>query len=403
MNERTRTKLLPPHLWVALSLMAILILASCFSRQLNGQGWDFSAYYKAAGRLIAGESPYFYEKAFSYKYAPVVALPFTVFHLFSYETARWIYAALHALIALSLPYVLYRVLEKDTRLKIEQKPEFFVMGLLVAFMGSFRFVDSEFHASQIGLWIIWFLLAGIWLLQSAGHRRWGRAAGLALMSLASLVKIHSAIFFVTFAKWRAWKTWAWVAGIFLVVAALPDPRLWLDWVEQIRRTTYDLPMDMSSVNLQGFYPLGVLHFGMNQFSAWPLALALPFVLMASLSTSRYSLRDLVDSPLAVLLSISVWLLLGFLASPLPWQYTYSVLWVLFPLSWAASTLRERRWIWGIALFLGLSPQGIVGKSASMWIESKQSVFFAILVFWILLLRQASRWRTRAPATTKARP
>ncbi|MEO5666446.1 MAG: glycosyltransferase 87 family protein [Bdellovibrionota bacterium] len=395
MTERTGPKLLPLHLVVALSLIAILILASCFSRQLNGHGWDFAAYYRASERFLRGESPYFYEKAFSYKYAPVVVLPFTFFNLFSFETARWIYAALHALVALSLPYVLYQVLEKDKRLKISLKPEVFAMGLLVAFLGCFRFIDSEFHVSQIGLWIAWLLIAGVWVLQRFGHRVWGRICGLVLISLASLVKIHSAIFFVTFAKMKEWKSSVWVAGVFLVVAMLPNPAMWLDWAEQIRRTTFDLPMDASSVNLQGFYPLGVLHFGMNQFSAWPLLLTLPFLAMTILSTAHYSLRDLKESSLAVLLSLSTWLLLGFLASPLPWQYTYSILWMLFPLSWVASTTRERRWLLGIALFLGLSPQGIIGKHASMWIESRQSVFFAILIFWTILLKQASRWKLRS--------
>jgi uncharacterized membrane protein len=51
----------------------------------------------------------------------------------------------------------------------------------------------------------------------------------------------------------------------------------------------------------------------------------------------------------------------------------------------------------IALFLGLSPQGIIGKAASFWVESHHSVFFAILLFWMLLLRQASRWRLRETA------
>jgi hypothetical protein len=393
MTEATRPRL-PTHLLIALALIGVLLLASCFSRQLSGLGWDFEAYFKAAGRWLSGTTPYFYEKNFSYKYSPVMVLPFTFFHLFSYESARWIYAALHAMVALSLPCLLYSILEKDTRLHLRRKPETFATGLLVAFLGSFRFIDGEFHVSQIGLWIIWTLLAGVVVLQKIGHRKWGRALGLALMSLASLVKIHSSIFFLSFLKWRSKKTWAWVGGVFVLIAMLPDPRMWLDWAEQIRRTTYDLPINETSINLQGFYPFGVVQLGLNQFSPEPLLLAVPFFIACFFFTSRYSLRDIRLSPLPVLLSISSWLLLGFMASPLPWQYTYSILWVLIPLSWVSSSSSERRALLVIALFLGLSPQGIVGKATSMWIESHHSVFFAILFFWILLLRQAHRWRLR---------
>lgn len=390
-----RQKNLPLHLSVALVLMGLLILASCFSRQLSGNGWDFEAYFKAAGRWLGGNSPYFYEKDFSYKYAPVIVLPFTFFHLFSYDVARWIYAAFHAAVAVSLPYLLFHILKRDTRLKLGEKPEVFAMALIIAFFGSFRFIDSEFHISQIGLWIIWALLVGVWTLQRVGNRVWGRVVGLSFMSLAALTKIHSSMFFLTFLKWRSWKTWLWVGGVFLVVASLPSPHMWLDWVEQIRRTTYDIPIHADSNNLQGFYPFAVIRLGMHQFGPQPLLLVIPFFVIALFSTSRYSLRDLGHAPLPILLSICTWLLLGFLASPLPWHYTYSILWVILPLSWVAGTPRERRWLVGITMFLGLSPQGIIGKPFSMWIENHHSVFIAILLFWLVLARQSARWRIRS--------
>jgi hypothetical protein len=386
---------LPLHLLVALVLMALLIVASCFARQLGGQGGDFAGYFMAAGRWLLGESPYVYERPFSYQHAPVIVLPFTVFHFLGFESARWVYAALHAFVALAAPYALYRVLETDTRLRIGSKPELFAMGLLTAFLASFRFIDSEFRVSQINLWTMGILISGLWLLQNAGHRFVGRIVGLALLSLASLVKIQSAIFFITFAKWRSWKTWAAVFGVLVGVALLPDPRLWVDWAEQLRNTAYNLSTTTSASNLQGFYPLAVTRLGFKALSVWPVLLTLPFFAMVFFSTARYSLRDLQSAPLPVLLSISTWLLLGFMASPIPLQHTYSILWVLIPLSWVAATRRERRWILGIALFLGLTPQGIVGKVASDWLESRQSVFAAILVFWFILLRQASRWRIRS--------
>ncbi len=388
-------KELPRFLKITLALIAFVLIASGVSRQLAGDGYDFQAYYKAAGRWLAGTSPYVYEKAFAYKYAPVVVLPFTFFHAFSYDVARWVYTLLHIALALTLPFALHHYLRQDSRLNLKVHSRRYATGLVVSFVATLRFVDGEFQVSQIGLWIIGGPLGGLLLLQRAYHSAFYRALGLALMSLASLVKVHTALAFLSFAKWRSWKTWAWVAGVYLLVALLPDPRMWLDWARQMRETTYDLPIRGDANNLQGFYPVAVLRFGMNQFGFAPLLLALPMAIFAFVATGRHSLEDLRTHPSSLLLSLSSWILLGFMASPLPWQYTYSILWVLIPLSWVCATTLERKVILAVSLFLGLSTQALIGKSNSQWIENHHSVFAALLIFWTVLTLQAARWRPRS--------
>ncbi len=375
---------------VGLGIIAILILASCFSRQLNGQGWDFGAYYKAAGRILNGDSPYLYERDFSYKYAPVVALPFSVFHFFSYDVARWIYAALHALLAIVLPYLLYRIVSRDWSDKSVDAKESFVMGIFISFLGTLRFIDSEFHVSQIGLWIIGGILLGILFLQRFPQSRPLRTAGIAFVSLAALVKIHTILIALSFAKLKDKIGMLWITGVFFVIALLPTPKYWIDWAVHMKRSSYDLPIDTTSINMQGFFPLAINHLGVPNFKLWPLALALPLVIWAWLSLKRFVLADVPKNASHVLLNMSIWALLGFMASPLPWQYTYSILWVLIPLSWSLANEIEKRWILGVSLFLGFSPQGIIGKAASYWLEQRQSVFAAILIFWVVMLLQSKR-------------
>ena len=210
------------------------------------------------------------------------------------------------------------------------------------------------------------------------------------MSFAALIKIHSGIFFLSFVKKIDWKNWLWMAGVFLAIALLPNPKLWLAWAEQIRVTTHDLPITSVSYNLQGFYPFGVIHLGMDQFGPRPLLLALPFLIVAWLVTPKLFLDDAQKRPMLTLLTISLWLLWGFMASPLPWQYTYSILWVLVLLSWVSATAREKNILVGIAAFLAVTPHGIIGKTAAHWLETRQNVFFAVLAFWCLLAVQARR-------------
>ncbi len=379
---------------IGLGIIAFLILASCFSRQLNGTGWDFEAYFKAAGRILSGDSPYLYERDFSYKYSPVVALPFTVFHLFSYDVARWVYAALHALLAIVLPYMLYSLLKpswstQDNEARREQK-EAFVMGVFITFLATLRFIDSEFFVSQIGLWIIGGILFGVWLLQKFNTHPGLRVLALACISLASLVKIHTTLISLSFAKLKDKKGLFLIFSVFMLLVLIPNPFYWLDWVEHMKRSSFDLLIDNTSVNLQGFYPLAINHLGFAQPSLKPLWLALPFALLALFTLKRFTLEDLKSEAPHILLNVSIWMLLGFMASPLPWQYTYSVLWIMMPLSWSLASAIEKRWILGVALFLGFTPQGIIGKAASYWLEQKQSVFAAILIFWFVMLYQSKR-------------
>ena len=379
---------------VGLGIIVLLILASCFSRQLNGGGWDFKAYYKAAGRILSGVTPYVYERDFSYKYAPVIGLPFTIFHLFSYDIARWVYAAFHSLLAISLPYLLYRIVKHDwaehnSTQRLELK-ENFVMGVFISFLGTLRFLDSEFFVSQIGLWIIGGILLGIHILQRLPNNNLAKFIGLGFVSLASLIKMHTMLICLSFAKLKDAKGLLWIAGVFCFFALLPNPSYWLDWAAHMKKSTFDLPMNKSSVNLQGFYSFAVLKLGMNQFSLQPMLLALPLGILAFLKLERFTLSDIPKSASYILLNVSIWTLLGILASPLPWQYTYSILWVLVSLSWTLGNSIERKWIFAVSLFLGFSPQGIIGKSASYWLESHQSVFFAVLVFWFVMLFQSMR-------------
>jgi len=390
MHSQAEKVWLPIHLKVALGLIIALILASCFSRQLNGTGWDFQAYYKAAGRLLQGNTPYLYERDFSYKYAPIASVPFTVFHLFSYDIARWIYAALHAIIAIVSPYLLFKILERDPRLKIKQRAETYCFGILISFLGTFRFLDSEFHVSQVGLWITVTLLLGTLSLTRLPKRIWNSRLGILLLALGAIVKIHTLTIFSMFLKKNSPKTYLWAFGILGVTILLPNPLWWMDWYRHMNRSQFDLPMDMSSVNLQGIYSFAVLKLGMDQFSIWPLTLAIPLLLFAFIKLPRFSLEEIPLKPHSFLLTLCSWVLLSYLISPLPWQYTYSIAWVIVPLLWITSERIERRFIVGIALFLGLSPQGIIGKAASVWLEQQQSIFFAMLLIWILLLRQTLR-------------
>lgn len=191
------------HYKLGLLLLSALVLVSCFSRQLSGNAWDFMNHYRSAGLLLEGMSPYANSH---FQSLPLVALPFTIFHLFSYENARWIYAGLHALSALLIPYLLFKALQSHGHLRSSAQIEKFCTGVFVAFIASFRFLDNEFFVSQVSLWIMLGLLLCFFALeemrssQNSGKQTAMLVLFSVLLTMATSFKLLSLLCLFSFAK-----------------------------------------------------------------------------------------------------------------------------------------------------------------------------------------------------------
>jgi len=372
--------------WIAAGL-GLLILVSAASRYLVADGHDFQAYYYAAQRLLHGESPYRYQVEYAFKYPAVFALAFAPFALFPYDVARTLYTILHAALALALPWGVWRFARGENTSPL-LAPRFRV-GVIVAFVASFRFVDNEFQISQIGLWTFAAMLGGLACLRRA-PRAAPTALGTTLFTLGAVTKVHSLVAFVAFGRAAAWRRWAPYALLALAVVLLPSPEHWLDWARQMKLTTPDLPTPPYARNVQGFYPMAVTLFGWSALGYAPLLLALPFFVAAFLALPRFDLADARSQPAALFLTVATWLTLGCLSSPLPWHYTYSFAWAVLPLSWAVASRAERRGLLALALFLGLTPKGIIGFDVAAFLEGRQSVAIVFLLLGLIFARQARR-------------
>jgi len=376
--------------WAGVALVAAITLVSCLLHQSRGNGWDFFAYYKAALRWSQGGDIYTREAHYAFKYGAITAALFTPFAWFSYTTARWIFASLHLITALLLPWAVWRLAWRDPALKARLTPFTFPAMVGLGFLAGFRFVDAEFRASNVGLFITAAFVGAAWLGSLLG---WARLSPL-LLGLGAVVKVHTLVVLAVF-RWNDRRTLLALLGTVLALWLIPHPLSWWRWWEQMTAPEVAMHLTAERHNIQGFFIFANRFFGWDAGDLRCGVLAVPFGLWAWWRLPRFRLGDIPFQPAAFLLTVLAWALLAWMASPLPWQHTYSLLWVMVPLAWVQASAPGRKRIFWLALFLGLTPRDIVGKQLFLWLEGNQSVFLAILGFWCVVVSELGTTR-RSP-------
>ncbi len=367
---------------LAFVLIVALLAASCFIQQLRGDGRDFTAYYKAANRLLSGEAFYVFEGGYAFKYAPLTVFYFIPFAWLPFEWARWAYALVHLSAAILVPVLAWRLVAKSPA---------FLAGLVCAVLGAFRFVDGEFRASNIGMFLNLALLTAA-LVQTAPRRYWGPF----VLALGAVIKIHSLVAFFAY-RLRDRRT-AWVmGGVLSFLILIPSPHYWFAWAAQMRNTQGVMPLTPGNLNLQGFFPFAMQFFGWDGHSEKCFLLAAPFAIVAAKVLPRFSIDEAGRYPSLFFRTASAWVWLALMSSPLPWQQTYSLLWAVLPVMWCFASKGERIWIASLCIFLGASNRDIIGVRICTFLETNQSVFIALLILWGLLLRQVTREKDAALA------
>jgi hypothetical protein len=225
-----------------LALIVILFRALQFAAW-TGQiqwGYDFSAYWAAAGHLIHGESPYqphqlagSYppQQQYLYLYPPALAVAFVpLAWLFptDYRAAAWVWTGLGAAILVASVLAISRVERLDERFPLlAGRRRWLLVGAALAFPP----VVGELVLGNVHL-----LLLGFFTFAWLGIRRGDRAgdawAGAAIAA-ATLVKLFPAVlvlWLLASGRFRA-AGYAVVAGLVLVLVTLPvtglDP--WLQY------------------------------------------------------------------------------------------------------------------------------------------------------------------------------
>lgn len=390
MSEKSSNAKASWHYILGLGLLAALVLVSCFSRQLSGNSWDFLNHFRSAGLMLEGLSPY---SNTHFQSLPLVALPFTVFHGFSFENARWIYAGLHALCALSIPYLLFKLLQSEGKLRDAARLEKFCTGVFVAFIASFRFLDNEFFVSQVSLWVMFGILLCFFTLSemrtSTNKTKKSLLMGAfsVLLTMATSFKLLSLLCLISFSKHLKLRQMIVLASVFLFLNVLIYPSYFIEWTVGFTSRLASAEVYQQSLSQQGLFPL-IYKFTQSQTTAFNVALLTLFCSIGfSITAMKAAFREArknMHTPLnhTVILESGFWMLLAYLASPFPWQYSFSILWMLIPVAWVSGNKIDRRILLACSLLLGLTPKGIIGTEFASVLEGYQFVGFLLVVILV---------------------
>ncbi len=378
--------------WVGMALCIAAALTSAVSMRLAIPRNDFYCYYRAAQRFLSHVAVYQNEVDLPYKYPPVTILYWLWLPLFSVPVARTIFVTLHFIALLLIPYLIALVAGRDIRKR--RSPGFseqVLAGTMLGFMASLRFLENEFRSGQIGAVIYCLIYLGVYLLTTSHlSRYWRIGLGVGVLTLGAILKVHALIIFFLFLKRQPWRNTLIALGVVALLVCLPEPGLWADWIRQIKETTPYAAIIKGQYVAQGIYPFAVYYFGAKSDSLWPMLGILPFLGIAVFALPRFRLDELEQNPMAFLTSVSALLLLGVMASPLPWVHTYSVMLGIVLTAYLNSEGKERWLLLAAVAFLALSPSGIIGTTVARYLESRQSLFVVCGIVWIILVKQSRR-------------
>lgn len=230
---------------IVLVVIGVIILAfritqfAVFSTQIQW-GYDFSAYWSAAGHLLAGQpiyaadqltGPYAPQRQFLYLYPPPLAAAVTPIALLvpsDYRAAAWIWTALGAVILVAGTLAVARSTGLVERVRTATG-----LGPWVLVLLGFTFppVVGELVLGNVHI-VLFGLLSMAWLGVRRGDRRGHELAGLAV-GIATVIKVFPALLIVWFlltGRRRA-ASWAVLGAVVVVAAALPITGIgpWLDY------------------------------------------------------------------------------------------------------------------------------------------------------------------------------
>ncbi len=269
-------------------LVALILLTfrltqfAVFTTQIQW-GYDFSAYWEAAGHLLNGQAiyaadqlagPYAPQRQFLYLYPPPLAVavtPLAALVPADYRAAMWLWAALGAAILAAGTLAVARSVGLVARVRAATG-----LGPWLLLIAVFTFppVVGELVLGNVHL-LLFGLMAVAWLGVRRGDRTGERWAGIAV-GLAAGIKIFPALvilWFLLTGRRRA-ATWSLAAGLAALLVALPMTGIqpWLDYPAVLLNLS--APSDTTDTLAPTVWLAGIVSFGVARLIITGVALAL---------------------------------------------------------------------------------------------------------------------------------
>ena len=366
---------------IVLVLVAVILVAfrgvqfAVFSTQIQW-GYDFSAYWTAAGNLLHGlpiyvadqlTGPYAPQRQFLYLYPPPLAAAVTPIHLLiptDYRVAAWIWAAFGTIVLATGTFTVAR----STGL-IERVRGATGLGPWILIVAAFTFppVVGELVLGNVHL-LLFGLLSMAWLGVRRGDRTGEAMSGVAV-GLAAAIKLFPVLLILWFlftGRNRAVK-WAILGGLAVVILSLPLTGIqpWLDYPAALLNLS--APSDTTDTLAPTVWLASAIGF----------TAARAIVTLGALALLWWSARTLRSRP-----SFAVAVLLSVLVAPALYHHYLAIL--VLPFLLLLPERGQLRWLALAYLLMSGGEQTALGDWS--WIVNRGLPTAGALILLIVALR-----------------
>ena len=365
---------------LALAVLAALVFGTVYVVRIRGDMVDFGVNYRAAERIVAGETLYQPgDGHFMFKYFPFSAMLYAPLTVLPVEAAKAVWYALSVVGAVALFFGAKRIVSGDA-----QRP-WWVIAIPPIVLAKFFF--RELKLGQINILITLVLLFMVVSLLGAHRARAG-----ALWGLATALKPYGFIFFPYLVVTGNWPALA--SGLGVLAAAFVLPSIFYgfegnvdvhrEWYATVSESTPAQLGVADNVSIIGALTKWTGNAALSGKLAVVVLLLLAAVILAIIVRGR-------GMPRAAALECALLLTLIPLVSPMGWDYQLLTAVLAVTLLADHFVALPLRWLLAINfIVIGFSIYDLVGRTAyqAFMNASVLTVCFAIVVAYLAYLRAA---------------
>ena len=367
-------RLRPLALWV----LAALFFTAVYLVRIRADMVDFEVNYRAAGRIVAGETLYQTgDGHFMFKYFPFSAVLYVPLTALPAEAAKAVWYALSVVGALALFYVAKRIVSADT------KRPWWVIAVPPVVLAKFCF--RELKLGQINIFITLLLLFMVVSLLESHRARAG-----ALLGFATAIKPYGFIFFPYLVVTGNWPALASGLGVLAVAFVLPsvfygferNVEVHREWFVTLSESTPAQFGVADNVSIIGALTKWSGDAALSGKLASVVVLLLTAVVLAIMVCGR-------GMPRAAVLECALLLTLIPLVSPMGWDYQFLIAVLAVTLLTDRFVELPLRWLLAINfIVIGFSIYDLIGRTAyqAFMNASVLTVCFGVVIAYLACMR-----------------
>ena len=367
-----------------LILLSFLFFSLIYPYFVKKDMSDFSVCYQGGERILRGETLYrISDGHLQYKYSPASAVFFSLFTLFSYDVAKYVWFLSEIIFLFLSLFISYDILPSKQKKK--------GLVLIFSFLVLVKFFGREIELGQVNIFIFFLLIMMVKALLNKNDVKGGLFLGFSL-----IFKPYGLVFLPYFILKKRFKPIASGLGTVLIGLILPvifyglrgNISVLKDWQITLSQSTPGLIDQYDNASIFAFF-LKIVPDESRELAFIFIICSGLLIVFSFLWMMIIGKRENLNKP--EVLECSFLFVLIPLFSPLAWYYNYlySILTIVFLINYADKFPKALKYILIANLvIIGGSLREVLGKDAFRFYTGYSLVVisYLIVLFYLFYLR-----------------